>query len=253
MTHWNGNRMEKMPAEIRKMCERARATGKPEPILLFFHDPEGRLVKTVSPVVHELIEQRRPLDTMYEKLLGELKSIAKETKASESASLKAALHLPDVADGVRIYLKVKAGNRRPGNYLVPAVEAVAANSNEKGALAWPSRSTQVDAARLSRWLEQVYPPAIMERTGKVTAVSGSLTLSPVASDRTAILKGEAELTLDDGRDSRYRVAVEAVLTYGTDGDTYRSLRGVCRGTYSRREGGGTVSMEMTVAIESRPE
>ncbi len=256
LTHYSGYRKSAMPPEIREICDRWRqASRRPEPLLLFFHSLEGRLVKTASPVVHHLIEKRLPLDDMHGQLLRDLESVAHETGADRVKLPGDSLHLPDVADGVRIYLKVAAEAKLPGNYRVPIVEAVGVTVEERRVLDYPSGSRTLDASRLSRWLEQLYPPAIMERSGKITGVGGTLTLTPRDSDpsgRCATLTGEIDLTIDDGRRSRYRGTLEVALLYETKGQSYRSLRGTYRGTYSRSEPAGLFKFVMTAAIESRP-
>ena len=173
-------------------------------------------------------------------------------------SKKTGLTLPTAAgSGVRIYIALKASGRGPGNYKAPTVEAVTTTDVERKALAYPSAARDVKADELKRWLGQVYPAAIMDSSGKPPEISGTLTLSPAGTDgqkRRAIMKGEVTFQMDDKAATKYRVALEGVVTYGT-GPEFVSLRAVLDGVYPKSDPHHSkpVEFRMTAVMESTPE
>ena len=173
------------------------------------------------------------------------------------------LKLPDLeVPGVRVFVRLL--DERMRAYRAPVVEVVALDDADWRAMAYPKAKRTVDAIRLKRWLSQVYPPGVMERTNPQTKkvylidkVQGSLSLEPSgASDewRYALLRGEVRLT-DEGPDNfEYGGRVELVLAYSLTQERVRSIRGTFDGFYPRRDRarGRVRQVPLQAAVESLP-
>jgi len=258
VTHWNGNDFEKMPAEVRTIVEKYSKNRK-GPLQFFVFDAKGQFVKVFKPYREG---QRFEPSRMHEDLLPQLRELATLLGLKEE-SKEPALRLPDVegaapVSGVRLFLKLRSRSAQPLNYKAPVCEAVAVSDEERAALVYPETERTVESAALKRWLEQFYPPAIMESSNRTPSVGGSLILTPAGSDarvRYAVLRGDLQWTMDDKRKSKYRGTVAIVLTYALDSSAVATVRGVAEGTYSKydRRGDGSIEFEMKATIESRPD
>jgi hypothetical protein len=159
-------------------------------------------------------------------------------------------------EGVRIFLKLKPLHGHPPlNYKAPAVEAVTTTEVERKALSFPGKSRTLSAADLRRWLEQIYPPAIMDSSGEPPQLRGTLTLAPAGSDKSrrfATLKGDIAFTLDDRAETTYRGTLEAVVTYDAGKDDFVSLSGVFEGMFPKSDvkRGRSMEFALTAVIES---
>ncbi len=173
-------------------------------------------------------------------------------------STKKGLTLPtSEGPGVRLYLSLRAQGRAPLNYKAPTVEAVNTSDAERKALAYPDTTREVPAEELKRWLGQLFPAAIMDSSGKPPLVSGTLTLAPAGAGggrRLALLKGTVAFQMDDRAATRYRGALEAVLTFG-DGKDFSSLRGSFSGVYPKSDPRHERPLEfqMNAVLESFPD
>ncbi|MBQ15925.1 MAG: hypothetical protein CMJ65_02245 [Planctomycetaceae bacterium] len=178
---------------------------------------------------------------------------------------KPTLQLPDLIQsrGVRVIVRLE-DDRMPA-YRAPVVEAVPLESADWKPLAWRDQRHVVDASELQKWLSQVYPPGIMERTNpqtkrvyKIRSVAGTLTLTPAgtnATHRYAVASGSIRLT-DEGDDNfRFEGRLDLVLTYNRDAPEVVSLRGVFDGIYPRveRRTGRTRQLPLQAVFESRPQ
>jgi hypothetical protein len=150
-------------------------------------------------------------------------------------------------------------------YQAPVVEVVPLDEDDWAQLAWPDKPRSVDAAGLTKWLSQVYPPGVMERTDprakvvyKIKAVEGTLSLAAAGADdsrRYATLSGTVRLT-DEGEDEfGYDGKLNVVLTYQPDSRDVVSLRGVFEGMYPRydRMHNRSFRIPLQAAFESRPQ
>ena len=68
-------------------------------------------------------------------------------------------------------------------YQTPVVEVVRLAQEDWAPLTWPDKERSFNAASLMKWLLQVYPPGMMERTNpntkfayRIKAVTGTLSL-----------------------------------------------------------------------------
>ncbi len=250
---WNGRGVDEMPDDIRELWNAAKPGGRNISCMVL--DSAGKFVKAWWPLP-EGPGERGGGDPFGRERLGRF---MKDQIEKASAGLekpeppKRTLTLPTAEGaGVRIFLTLKPKGRAPMNYKAPTVEAVTTTDAEKKALAVPEKPRDVDAADLRRWLEQIYPAAIMDSTGKPPALKGTLTLSP-AGKRAAVLKGEIVFTMDDRAKTEYRGTLEVAITYG-DGADFVSLRGRFEGMYPKGDAkrGKPIEHTMTAVIESTP-
>ena len=161
---------------------------------------------------------------------------------AEIREKKHPLVLPGLDEpGIRVFVQLLDDRMRA--YRAPVVEAVALAKADWKALEYPRKKRTVDAADLEKWLSQVYPPGVMERTSQqtkkvyqISKVEGSLTLEPAGSSgktRYAILSGQVKLTDEGPDDFSYEGQLEIVLTYGSSQSKVVSLKGVFDGIYPR--------------------
>jgi hypothetical protein len=175
------------------------------------------------------------------------------------------LRLPDLSEsrGIRVFVRLK--DPRMKAYQAPVVEVVPLNRRDWQYLAFPQRTRKVSATVFKKWLSQVYPPGVMERTDphtkevyRIKSTEGELTLTPAGSNgqrRYALLSGTIRLT-DEGRDGfSYTGQLNVVLSYGLIDGKVISLRGVFEGTYPREDRlrRQTRHIPLQAAFESRPE
>lgn len=177
-------------------------------------------------------------DERADYLAGEIRRLSRKL---ELKPREAVLRLPDVKEGVRLFIRLKDG---PDSYRTPVVEAVE-GGEEKAVLARPERALKIDAAKFARWLRLVYPPGVNEQLKPYEKVEGTLTLAPADGGR-AILSGSVRM------DRAFEGTLRAVLTY--EGAVIR-LRGVVEGVYPRfdKPRNAWRDWKLTAAIESRPE
>ena len=143
--------------------------------------------------------------------------------------------------GIRVFVQLLDDRMRA--YRAPVVEAVALGKADWKALEYPRKKRNVDAGDLEKWLSQVYPPGVMERTSQetkkvyqISKVEGELTLEAAGSKgeiRYAILSGQVKLTDEGPGDFSYEGKLEIVLTYGSTQSKVLSLKGLFDGIYPR--------------------
>ena len=149
-------------------------------------------------------------------------------------------------------------------YQAPVVEVMPLGSEDSQALTYPSEPRDIDARKFKKWLSQIYPPGVMERTNprtkKVYAIQsteGTLRFSPAGSDkkqRYAILEGDIRLT-DEGTDEfSYQGKLQVVVSYRAGDTRPESFCGIFDGTYPRtdRRRDRTRTLPLRAAIESLP-
>ena len=195
----------------------------------------------------------------------ELDKAIKQLSLEKAQRKENQLQLPDLdqARGIRVFVQLM--DQRMKAYQAPVVEVVPLETDDWTPLDWPTEQRSVDASSLTKWLSQVYPPGVMERTNpqtkvayKIKSVTGRLSLVSAGSDdnrRYAILSGDIRLT-DDGIDEfSYEGKLEIVLTYKPDEPELQSLRGVFNGIYPRtdRMHNQTHRIPLQAVFESLPE
>ena len=164
------------------------------------------------------------------------------------------LKLPDLEQsGIRVFVRLL--EERMVAYRAPVVEAVALTRKDWKPLNYPRKKSTIEASQLKKWLSQVYPPGVMERTSQqtkkvyqISKVEGNLTIETAGSD------GKIRLT-DEGPDNfNYEGEIEIVLTYNNSQSKPLSLRGIFDGIYPRYNPVQRQSREIPLraAFESLP-
>jgi hypothetical protein len=152
------------------------------------------------------------------------------------------MKLPDPGKaGIRVFVSLLEERMRA--YRVPVVEAVPLTRKDWRPLKYPHGKKTIEASSLKKWLSQVYPPGVMERTSpqtkkvyQITRIKGNLTLEPAGSAgklHYALLRGKISLTDEGPDDFTYDGDIEIVLTYSNSLSLPLSLRGVFDGIYPR--------------------
>ncbi len=183
---------------------------------------------------------------------------------AEIREKKHPLVLPRLEEpGIRVFVQLLDDRMRA--YRAPVVEAVALEKADWKPLEYPRKKRDVDAGDLKKWLSQVYPPGVMERTSQrtklvyqISKVEGNLVLEPAGSNgktRYALLSGKVKLTDEGPGDFSYEGKLELVLTYGRTQSKVLSLKGVFDGIYPRysRVQEKVRKIPLRAAFESLPE
>ena len=110
-------------------------------------------------------------------------------------------------------------------------------------MTYPDRKKTIKASLLKKWLSQLYPPGVMERTDlqtkqvyRISRIRGNLTLEPGGTFnniRYALLAGRIILSDEGPNDFSYEGDIEIVLTYSKTRSMPQSLRGIFDGIYPR--------------------
>ena len=259
VTVWNGENRRQMPDDVRGVYESADLNGIQGNIVLFVLDWKGKVIRAFQP-----FPGLNPSSLGFDRermgryLLDEIERATKSLKLPTRVPKKETLSLPTVVGrekpaGLRVLASFDCA--RMSSYRAPVVEAVAIQNAERQALKWPQRATTVPAKKLERWLEQIYPPAIMDRSGRIKEVSGNLTLTPAGkrgNNRFAVLRGRVHLVMDDGVGTAFDGGLELVVTYSQRGNRMESLKGVFKGVYPKpdRRHNRTLDIGIMAAIET---
>ena len=194
--------------------------------------------------------------------------IEKATAQMDLSGVKTAepkLRLPEIGPnskvtqmpaGVRILLSLK--HPFASTFRVPVVETVVNTAAEEELLHYPQQPKTIAANSLKRWLEQIYPPAMMERSGRIVGISGDLNFRPAGSEKNeqlAILQGTVHFTFDDARQTRYQGSLAMTFRYTDEGQQMESFRGLYRGIFPKwdKQGKGLAKILMQGVLESRPD
>lgn len=249
VTWWSGRTVEDMPPSVKKVHDEAKLGGKHINIALVVLDENGKVLRGGVPFVQppyfqfDPDAQGRDFKRQLDDLLKDLKLPATDAKA------KPTLHLPEVKDGVRIYLTFESN--RLNHYRTPVVEAVPMSEVLRKSLAYPTETRQLKAKDLRTWLEQMYPPAIMDGKGGFEKIDGTFKITQAGRDkqfRYAILEGDAEFVLDNVDRTSYRGSLSVVLKYQPDG-TLKTIRGILEAKVPK----GPEMIAMKATIESSGE
>ena len=238
---WGQANDEPIPADVRPLYEVSSFGGSN--VRCFVLDAQGRLVHSFNG-----FPGRAGNPTAYSReeyaacFAGEISRGAAKLTLPKVEPI---LRLPDVGDGVRLFIRLPSLR---DSYGYPVVETVA-NQDEWTTLAYPKQSRTIEARKLSRWLRLCYPPGVNEQLEPFKTIKGSLTLKPAGQDQ-AILSGTVRLAMSETGYELFEGRVDAVLTYAPA----PTVRGVVDGIYWRWEParGRWMDWKLTAAIESRP-
>ena len=267
MVSWNGTSTRDFPEDVGTLYRQADLPRDGGPIRLFVLNPEGQLEAAFFPFAGQSpatlgFDQQR-MGTFLKQEIRKASAgmdLSKTRVASRQLKLPAlaALKAPTVSQmpaGVRILLSLE--HPFSNSYRVPVIETVAVNAAEEKALQYPETTRRVPAQSLTRWLEQLYPPGMMERSGRILDVEGSLLFRPAGSDdqaRYAILQGTVYFTFDDARKTRYEGTVAVAFRYARNAEKMKSFRGIYRGIFPKqdKQGKGEARILMQAVLESLP-
>jgi hypothetical protein len=170
------------------------------------------------------------------------------------------LTLPDVPGkealaGARIYLTF--GANKLNHYRTPTVEAVATSKELRGHLQYPDGTRPLPPEALRPWLEQIYPPAIMDGKGGFERIDAALSVRPAGrrgQARYALVEGDVKFTLDNFSRITYEGTLAIVVEYADGSAEPQRVRGVCTCTFPKHDmqGRRVERIRMTAALESLP-
>lgn len=185
-----------------------------------------------------------------------------KTPAPVSDNQTPRLQLPGVGKGRGMRVFVRLLDDRMTAYQAPVVEAVPLSHADWEHLDHPQVERVISASLLKKWLAQVYPPGVMERTDpktkevyRIKTVSGDLTLVSAGDndkERFATLTGQVQLT-DEG-DFSHQGRLRLFLTYPLSDATATGIAGVFEGVYPRSDPIRNVTRELPLqaVFESTP-
>ena len=272
MTSWHGHRNDQeIPSAVRTVWKekfvpgRGRGPGPPgQPrqsnVDLAVLNSQGKVVYWFDAMQN----QGRPGQSLARYTNRELEKAADQLNLRSDRVPRRAIRLPDLEQsrGVRVFVSLKDDRMRA--YRAPIVEVVSLNDQDWKNLEFSDQTRTVSASSLIKWMSQVYPSGVMERTDprskevyRIKSVTGELTQSPAGSSdkyRYALLSGTVQLT-DEGPDNfNYSGKVEIVLAYKKDQTEVFALRGVYDGIYPRfdRMRSEIRKIPLHAVFESRP-
>jgi hypothetical protein len=254
LTWWSGRTVEDMPPDVRAAHAAGGFGARHLNLGLVVLDSTGKVVRSYLPRVQppgfgfDPEAQGRDFKWQLDDMLAGVQLPTVKAKTAPR------LTLPDVTGpgrpaGARIYLTFAAN--RLNHYRTPTVEAVALTGEAREALRYPEAAREVPVTALRAWLEQMYPPAIMDGRGGFRSITGNLRLQPaeaVGEKRYAVLQGRVTFVLDNTAASTYTGELAVAVEYGTGAEAL-SFRGVLEADVPK----GPERIRMTAAIESRPE
>jgi len=249
VTSWHGHRNDQeIPSAVRTVWKEKFVPGRgPSPpgqprqsnVDLAVLNSQGKVVYWFDAMQN----QGRPGQSLARYTNRELEKAADQLNLRSDRVPRRAIRLPDLEQsrGVRVFVSLKDDRMRA--YRAPIVEVVSLNDQDWKNLEFSDQTRMVSASSLIKWMSQVYPSGVMERTDprskevyRIKSVTGDLTQSPAGSSdkyRYALLSGTVQLT-DEGPDNfNYSGKVEIVLAYKKDQTEVFALRGVFDGIYPR--------------------
>ena len=267
LVSWNGTSTRDFPEDVGTLYRQANLSRNGGPIRLFVLNPAGELEAAFFPFAGQSpatlgFDQQRMGTFLKQEIkkasagmdLSKTRVAGRQLKLPALTTLKPAA-VSQMPAGVRVLLSLE--HPFSNSYRVPVVEAVAANMAEEKVLQYPQTSRRVSAHSLKRWLEQLYPPGMMERSGRILDVQGDLLFRPSGSDeqsRYAILQGTVYFTFDDARKTRYEGSLAIAFRYARNAEKMKSFRGIYRGIFPKqdKQGKGEARILMQAVLESLP-
>lgn len=267
LVSWNGTSTRDFPEDVGTLYKQANLSRNGGPIRLFVLNPAGELEAAFFPFAGQSpatlgFDPQRMGTFLKQEIkkasagmdLSKTRVAGRQLKLPGLTTLKPAA-VSQMPAGVRVLLSLE--HPFSNSYRVPVIETVAVNVAEEKVLQYPQTSRRVSAHSLKRWLEQLYPPGMMERSGRILDVQGDLLLRPSGSDeqfRYAILQGTVYFTFDDARQTRYEGTVAIAFRYARNAGKMKSFRGIYRGIFPKqdRQGKGEARILMQAVLESLP-
>lgn len=253
VTWWSGRTVSDMPQDVRAVYDQADFGTNHINLALTVVDENGKLLRSSIPFVQppafqfDPEAQGRSFKAQLDELLTDL-PLPKIKTAPK-------LNLPDLRGpgqpaGVRLYLTF--GSNRLNHYRTPTVEVVPMSAELRKSLTYSAKKRELKTADIQPWLEQMYPPAIMDGFGGFARITGKLLASPAGQDKSyryLLVTSDLTFELDNRGRSGYTGKLDLVLRYPLKSNALHSIRGVMVAEVPK----GPELIPMTVAIESRPE
>lgn len=250
MAAWNGRNLRELPAEVEEVhrsIHRLRVGPLSSNVTMFALDSNGETITAFSAFPGKGPgslgnSQQRMAEYVRSHIADASSRLRLSTKSTVDRETRLTFPKLEVSDatrnlaGVRFFLT--SVDSVMNAYLAPVVETTALDDKQRAALAFPSKSTRVDATVLGDWLTQFYPPAMMTRSGYVKELAGTLTLQPAGlrdGQHQAVLQGDVQLLMDDVTNTRYTGRLAVVLTYAAGSGEPISLKGVMRGVFPKQD------------------
>ncbi|MEO2023194.1 MAG: hypothetical protein ABGX05_15340, partial [Pirellulaceae bacterium] len=188
LVSWNGTSTRDFPEDVGTLYRQANLSRNGGPIRLFVLNPAGELEAAFFPFAGQSpatlgFDQQRMGTFLEQEVkkasagmdLSKTRVAGRQLKLPGLTSLKPAA-VSQMPAGVRVLLSLE--HPFSNSYRVPVIETVAVNVAEEKVLQYPQTSRRVSAHSLKRWLEQLYPPGMMERSGRILDVQGDLLFRP---------------------------------------------------------------------------
>ncbi len=253
VTWWSGRTIADMPSDVRAVYNQADFGTDHINLALTVLDEKGKLLRSTIPLVRPPAFQFGP-ESQGRSFKSQLDDLLKGLPLPKIQT-QPKLTLPDVIgdaqpSGVRLFLTF--GSNRLNHYRTPTVEVVPMTESLRKSLSYSGQEHEFKIADIQPWLEQMYPPAIMDGFGGFAKITGKIIASPAGKDddyRYLLVKGDVTFELDNRGSSWYYGKLDIVLRYPLKSTELHSIRGVMVSEIPK----GPEMIPMTVAIESRPE
>jgi hypothetical protein len=259
VTYASARSVEDFPEDVRALCGPPGQRPRNMNLGLMVLAADGKLVRQLVPFIRPPAFHCEP-EAQGKDFKRQLDQLLDGVPLPPASSAPRRLALPDVPGkgdlaGVRVYLTF--GANRLNHFRTPTVEAVAMTEKLRERLRYPETALTLEADALRPWLEQIYPPAVMDGKGGFERIAGTLTLRPAGRRddiRYALISGEVQFALDNKTRIAYEGKLSIVLEYAPGAVTPRSVRGVCDCIFPKHNPEGRVveRIQMTAALESRP-
>ncbi len=270
MTSWSGHTDQRnprgMPPEVARIHATAAGTQVKGNIKCFILTPDGEVEAVFNAFPQNDVttfgfnadEAGRYFAKSVRHFAGELKA-PQPPKDAVQLSLPKTLRDGTPADA-RLLIHISPRSQ-PSQYLSAVAEPLQLGAEARAALSLgkEQRATMRDlpAGALSPVLKLFYPPAIMQNSGQISAVAGTLHLTPLGANSQgawAKLTGTTTLTLDDGANSKFAVQVDAQVCADPSNGSFKSVRGILTGVCPKvpyaNGRGRTHQLEMTGTFAS---
>jgi hypothetical protein len=269
VTSWSGHTDRRnpkgMPPEVARVHATALGTRVQGNIKCFILTPDGEVEAVFNAFPrNDVTAFGFNADEAGRYFAKSVRHFAGELKAPPPARNPSQLSLPKtLQDGTpadaRLVLHI-APSQMP-QYLSAVAEPLRLGAEAREALSLgrePGTANRgVPATALSSVLKHFYPPAIMQNSGQITAVAGTLQLASIGANSEgawAKLTGTATLTLDDGVNSKFAVQVDAQVCADPSSGSFKSVRGILEGVCPKvpyaNGRGRTQQLEMTATFAS---
>ena len=270
VTSWSGHTdlrdPKGMPPEVARVHAAAAGTRVKGNIKCFILTPDGEVEAVFNAFPNnDVTTFGFDADEAGRYFAKSVRHFSSELKIPDRAKNESRLALPKtLQDGTpadaRLVLHVSPKSQ-PSQYRAAVAEPLRLGTEARSALSSVGKPTKesrtVPASSFASVLKLFYPPAIMQKTGEISAVAGTLRLTPIGTNSAgtwAKLTGTATLALDDGADTRFPVNVDAMVLTAPVGGAFKSVRGILEGVCPKvafnNGPGRTHQLEMTGTFTS---